>query len=147
MMLEDSRKQRYKKKLEKLESYQHLFRKWFESYKSNQLNKGENFEKIFAIYHSIQLIIEVITDIVGMMVKDLSLIVEDNYSNFEKLLNREIISSDLFQGLKNLNGLRNRIVHDYNGIIDEVVWDSIEENEPYIEEFKEMVRKWLIQKG
>ncbi len=79
------------------------------------------------------------------MLEDLSLIVEDNYTNFEKLLKRNIISPDMFQGLKKLNGLKNRIVHDYNGIIDETAWNSINENKEYINEFEKVVKKWLEQ--
>ncbi len=144
-MLEDSRKQRYREKLEKLEEYKLLFNKWFHQKNLRELEQQNNFERIFAIYHSIQLIVEVITDITSMMLKDLSLIVQDNYSNFEKLLKRNIISSEMFQGLKKLNGLRNRIVHDYNGLIDEVVWASIDENSKFIDEFEKVVKKWLDQ--
>lgn len=78
-----------------------------------------------------------------MIIKDLSLIVEDNYSNFEKLLKRDIISAEMFQGLKKLNGLRNRIVHDYNGLIDEITWESISENKKYINEFEKVIKEWL----
>ncbi|MFX1239444.1 MAG: DUF86 domain-containing protein [Promethearchaeota archaeon] len=146
-MLDESRKKRYKQKLERLGEYNRLFKNWFSGWKLSDLEQQHDFEKIFAIYHSIQLIIEVMTDIIAMMLKDLSLIVEDNYTNFEKLFKKNIISNDLFQGLKKLNGLRNRIVHDYNGIIDEVVWASMEENNKYIDEFESIVKKWLDQKA
>ncbi|MBN1801550.1 MAG: DUF86 domain-containing protein [Candidatus Lokiarchaeota archaeon] len=144
-MLNESRKKRYKQKLERLGEYNQLFKNWFSGWKLSDLEQQRDFEKIFAIYHSIQLIIEVITDIIAMILKDLSLVVEDNYTNFEKLFKKKMISNDLFQGLKKLNGLRNRIVHDYNGIIDEVVWVSMEENNKYIDEFESIVKKWLEQ--
>lgn len=142
-MVEKSRRQRYKEKLERLREYKLLFEKWFSSKNFQILKKQNNFEKIFAIYHSIQLMVEVITDIVCMMLKDLSIIVQDNYTNLEKLLKNEIISPEMFQGLKKLNGLRNRIVHDYNGIIDEIIWASIEENRKYIDQFDKVVKNWL----
>jgi uncharacterized protein YutE (UPF0331/DUF86 family) len=144
-MIEDLRIQRYREKLEKLEEYRLLFSKWFYENSLQNLEAQDNFQKIFAIYHTIQLMVEVITDIVSMMLKDSSLIVEDNYSNFKKLLKRDIISSELFQGLKELNGLRNRIVHDYNGLIDDIAWKSIEKNKKYIDKFKKVVKKWLDQ--
>ncbi|TFF94324.1 MAG: DUF86 domain-containing protein [Promethearchaeota archaeon] len=142
-MVEKSRQRRYKEKLERLREYKLLFEKWFSSKNFQTLKKQNNFEKIFAIYHSIQLMVEVITDIVCMMLKDLSIIVQDNYTNLEKLLKNEIISPEMFQGLKKLNGLRNRIVHDYNGIIDEIIWASIEENRKFIDQFENVVNKWL----
>ncbi len=144
-MLEDKRKQRYREKLERLEEYQLLFEKWFNKEDLPKLEKEGNFERIFAIYHSIQLIIEAISDIISMILRDSSIIVEDNYSNFQKLLKREIISPDMFQGLKKLNGLRNRIVHDYNGIIDEIAWETIDENKKYFKEFEQLVKKWIEQ--
>ncbi|MHA1264518.1 MAG: HepT-like ribonuclease domain-containing protein [Candidatus Helarchaeota archaeon] len=54
-----------------------------------------------------------------------------------------IINRDLFDALKELNGLRNRIVHDYNGLIDEIVWNSISQNLIYIESFVEAINSWL----
>jgi len=142
-MIEKSRRQRYKEKLERLREYKLLFDKWFTPNNFQTLKKQNNFEKIFAIYHSIQLMVEVITDIICMILKDSSIIVQDNYTNFEKLLKNQIISSEMFQGLKKLNGLRNRIVHDYNGIIDEIIWASIEENRKLIDQFEKVVNTWL----
>lgn len=40
-----------------------------------------------------------------------------SYDNFEILKNRKIISIDVFDALCAITGLRNRIVHDYNGLV------------------------------
>ena len=53
-------------------------------------------------------------DIVAMLTKDAGLVVEDDYTNIEKLSKGGIISADEKETLNGYNGLRNSIVHRYN---------------------------------
>lgn len=54
-----------------------------------------------------------------MIVKDLGLMVNDDYKNLDVLKERKIISTEMHNTMKKLNGLRNRIVHDYNRWLDQ----------------------------
>lgn len=65
-MIDESRNQRYLEKLERLKEYKLLFDKWFDQNLLEKFQKQDNFERLFAIYHSIQLMIEVITEIVSI---------------------------------------------------------------------------------
>ncbi len=93
-----------------------------------------------------QSIIEVLADISAMVIKDLNIEPKDDYTNFQILLRENIISNDLFLTLKKLNGLRNRIVHDYNGLVDELIWTTLKETLNSIPSFQEMIKQWLMAK-
>ncbi|RJS72021.1 DUF86 domain-containing protein [ANME-2 cluster archaeon] len=67
-----------------------------------------------ALLHSLQTCVEISMDIVAMLTKDAGLVVEDDYTNIEKLSKGGIISADEKETLNGYNGLRNSIVHRYN---------------------------------
>lgn len=67
-----------------------------------------------ALLYSLQVCVEVSLDIVSMLVKDLGMVVEDDYTNIEKLAKEGIIGTGEMKTLKEYNGLRNSIVHKYN---------------------------------
>jgi uncharacterized protein YutE (UPF0331/DUF86 family) len=69
-----------------------------------------------AMLHSLQVCVEISLDIVSMVVKDAGLVVEDDYTNIEKLSKEGIIGAGEIQTLKEYNGLRNSIVHRYNNL-------------------------------
>ena len=137
--MDDKRKNRYQDKIANLTKYYNLLSKWIKNSDLKKIVNESNYKEIFSIYHAAQLSIEVILDICAMMVKDSQLIPKDNYTNFETLYTEEILTSELLNALKELNGLRNRIVHDYNGIIDEIAVESIINNLPKMSLFKEVV--------
>ncbi len=96
-----------------------------------------------ATYKAFQEAVEAITDIVAMMVKDLGEIPKDDYTNIETLYNKKIISSELKKAIKEANGLRNRVVHEYNGILDEVAYASIMKLIDDMEDFARVVEEWV----
>lgn len=69
-----------------------------------------------ALLHSLQVCVEVSLDIVSMLVKDLGMVVEDDYTNIEKLAKEGIMGTGEMKTLKEYNGLRNSIVHRYNNL-------------------------------
>jgi len=67
-----------------------------------------------AILYSLQTAIEATMDIIAMLVKDIGLEVEDDYTNISKLLDEKIINKEEGDMLRRFNGLRNAIAHHYN---------------------------------
>ena len=67
-----------------------------------------------AVLYSLQTAIEAVMDIVAMLVKDVGLEVEDDYTNISKLVDEKIIEEDEGNTLRRFNGLRNAIAHHYN---------------------------------
>jgi uncharacterized protein YutE (UPF0331/DUF86 family) len=141
--MDDERKSRYYDKLANLKKYYQLLEEWFNSNKLEEFSQEQNFQAIFAIYHAFELIIEVIIDISAMIVKDINHKARDSYLNFEVLLREKIITQELYDTLKELNGLRNRIVHDYNGLSDQIAWEAISNNLIKIPKFQEAIELWL----
>lgn len=67
-----------------------------------------------ALLHSLQVCVEISMDVVAMLMLDIGLVAEDDYTNIEKLAKEGVISKEESETLKNYNGLRNAIVHRYN---------------------------------
>lgn len=132
------RKERYNQKLSSLEDRIHMLEAnltWKEEFLTNRILRK-------ACYKEFQESVEIVSDICAMIIKDSGLIVEDDYSNLERV--SEIVGlEDLKDSLKKVHGLRNVLVHEYNEINDELAFDSILESIPALKKFIEKVRKWL----
>jgi len=66
----------------------------------------------------------------------MKLIPKDDYSNINIIRNKKIISADLAAKLREANGLRNRNVHDYNGLDNEIAYNRLLNLLEYFQEFK-----------
>jgi len=141
--MEEERIKRYNDKLEYLnQTIEHL-NNWTETIDSKEFIERLELQKQYGIYHAFQIGIEIITDLVSMIVKDVKLIPKDDYSNINILKNKKIVSEDLAAKLREANGLRNRIVHDYNGLDNEIAYDRLTNLIKYFQEFKVKAKEWL----
>ncbi len=80
-----------------------------------------------AAFYKIQTAIECVTDIVAMLVRDMGKDVGDDYHNLEILKDKNIIDEEMYEKLKKLNGMRNIIVHRYNKIEEDLIFNNIDE--------------------
>ncbi|MEA3254408.1 MAG: HepT-like ribonuclease domain-containing protein [Candidatus Altiarchaeota archaeon] len=108
-------KQRYMKKLEVLE-------KEIESLKGCEIKDELSRRDVF---YSLQVCVEVLMDLVAMKVKDIGLIVEDDYTNIEKLREEEVVEVNETEVLKQYNGMRNIIVHRYDTVRIDIIQEGI----------------------
>jgi uncharacterized protein YutE (UPF0331/DUF86 family) len=143
--MEEGRKTRYREKLARLKEYHGLLEKWLHEDDLDTLIQENNYRNIFSTYHSGQLAIEVLTDIAAMIVKDLGLVVRDDYKNFDVLKEQRIINFEIYKSIKELNGLRNRLVHDYNGLVDKIAWNTLTRLSDSFLSFHSVVEKWLTK--
>jgi len=141
--MEEERIKRYNDKLEYLNQTVKNLYEWTEGIDSKKFIESIELQKQYGIYHAFQLSIEIITDLVAMIVKDLKLIPKDDYLNIEIITNKKIISPDLAASLKEANGLRNRIVHDYNGLDNEIAFNSLIDLLKSLKKFMDETKKWL----
>lgn len=116
---------------------------WTESIDSKEFIERLELQKQYGIYHAFQIGIEIITDLVSMIVKDVKLIPKDDYSNINTIKNKKIVIADLAAKLREANGLRNRIVHDYNGLDNEIAYNRLLNLLEYFQEFKVKTKEWL----
>ncbi|MBS3796046.1 MAG: DUF86 domain-containing protein [Candidatus Thorarchaeota archaeon] len=77
-----------------------------------------------ALYYCLLTAIESTMDLMAMVIKDKGAIPKGDKTNIEFLKSEGLISSDLAEHLKKCNGLRNVLVHQYNGIDKEIVIES-----------------------
>jgi len=79
------------------------------------------------VLYSVHTIIESVIDLVAMFIKDLGYQVEDDQKNISLLVKKLNLEPELEIELKKANGLRNILVHRYNGVDEEMVLNSVDE--------------------
>ena len=79
---------------------------------------------LYAIHVSIEATVDVAI-LVGTKISEIEYI--GDYDMFESLLNESVIQKDIFEKLRRLNGLRNAIVHAYDSLIIEEIYDNYDE--------------------
>jgi len=136
------RKDRYLQKLNELKDRVEFIEgriSWKEEFLENRILRK-------AIYKEFQETVEIISDIAAMLTKDFGFVIEDDYRNLEIIGRRLNFEEKLVNALKRANGLRNVLVHEYNGIIDELAYESIVELLKFVKQFEERVRRWIESK-
>ena len=142
-MIDPERITRYRKKLVYLERYYDWLRNWMDKSSLEDIEEYKNYQALMGIYHAAQNAAESIIDILSMINKDVAHLVQDNYKNLDYVIQKGILNAQLREGLKEIIGLRNRLAHDYNGIIDIYAWDTINDNLEHLNKFHEEIQKWL----
>lgn len=143
--MKPQRKARYQDKLEKFDLYFTQYTKWLESHPINALDEINDVHWVYAIIHVFQNISELCSVLSAMILKDESINPKDNYTNYKSLFNRKILSQECFSALNKINGLRNRIAHEYNGLNYEIAWEAMEEFINLFEKVRGEFQAWLTQ--
>ncbi|MFP3908865.1 MAG: DUF86 domain-containing protein [Archaeoglobaceae archaeon] len=94
-----------------------------------------------AIYKATQEAIEASCDVISMYLKDKGYTPKDDYTNIDKW--GELENNEVSECLKVANGLRNRLVHHYNGLDDNIALESIRDIIPCLIELTQVMEKWL----
>lgn len=95
-----------------------------------------------AVYKATQEAVEAMCDVIAMYLRDNGIPPKDDYTNIEKW-SKLVNQKKLANCLKIANGLRNRLVHYYNGLNDELAVKSIRGILPCLKKFAEMIKSWL----
>jgi uncharacterized protein YutE (UPF0331/DUF86 family) len=112
---------------------------WKEEFLSNRVLRK-------AIYKEFQECVEIVFDLVSMIARDEGFFSEDDYTNLERIKEKIGIDEKTALLLKKAKGLRNVLVHEYDGIIDELAFDSMKNFLPAIKKFHEGVLEWIKKK-
>ncbi len=141
--LDEKRIKRYNDKFIQFDKILKLLKEWSEEIDVSTFLNETSAERQFAIYHAFQIILEIVGDIAAMLVRDLQLVPKDDYTNVEYLKKKNIITTDLAKYVKDANGLRNRIVHNYNGLDDQLAYKGILNFIKEITNFVVVIKQWL----
>lgn len=132
---------RYKDKLNLISERKQDIEDWVSGYDSSDFIKDKKTR--LAVYKAFQELVEASFDVAAMACKDLKTIPKDDYTNIDLLFEKKFINSSLKNTLSESNGLRNRLVHRYNGLDDSLAFDSIMEHLTAILDFSEVIEIWL----
>ncbi|MEM2933109.1 MAG: DUF86 domain-containing protein [Candidatus Pacearchaeota archaeon] len=135
-MLTKERKKRYQEKINLIEKRISEIEEWTDEIEK----KGDEKVKL-ACYKAFQEIAEAFFDLIAMKIKDLNKLVEDDYTNIDRLKNLNFLNEKEARILKEVNGLRNRLVHKYNQLNDAVAQESIKNLLPFLNTLLEKFRK------
>ncbi len=137
--MKEQRFKRYVEKIERIQHRQKSIRAWSDQFMAEEKDR-------LATYKAFQEIAEASMDIIAMMVTDEGLVPEDDYRNIQKLSQERILSDELKASLNEVNGLRNRIVHEYNGLNHKIALKSMKQLRSSLSEFMRVVQRWLEEK-
>ncbi len=124
-----NKKQRYLKKIE-------TFEKEKEYIKEHTIEDDTSKR---ALLYSLQICVEVATDCVAMKVKDVGLVVEDDYTNIEKLVKEGVIKEGEGSVLKQFNGIRNAVVNKYDYLNLDIIKEALSQIDGLSEAFYKVV--------
>lgn len=104
---------------------------------------AEDAEKRRACERLLQIAIESVIDICGMLVKGLELGIPSSEEDiFEKLEKKKIISREMKDTLKEMKAFRNILVHRYADVDDELVYENLKSINDF-EKIREHIARFL----
>jgi len=126
-------------KLIKMEKYISELEKFkpdtFNEYKNDQLKR-------YAIERLIQLIIDLALDVNNILIKKSDRYpAQDYYSSFLELIDLEILSEEFAKDIAPITGIRNRLVHEYEEVDNEVVYQNLDKLIKYYLSYIEYINK------
>ncbi|MCD6573999.1 MAG: DUF86 domain-containing protein [Thermoplasmata archaeon] len=96
-----------------------------------------------ALYKEFQEAIEAMTDICALIRRGLNSSAKDDYTNIDFLVEKKVIGSKTGKKMKEANGLRNRLIHEYDGLNDMLAYESMKELVNHLKSFSQEVLKWM----
>ncbi len=102
---------------------------------------GEERTKL-AIYKAFQEIVEAFFDVLSMKLVELKIPPKDDYTNILILEEKGLINKETSSVLRSANGLRNRLIHGYNKVSDELALESIKILLPKLVEIRKALESW-----
>jgi uncharacterized protein YutE (UPF0331/DUF86 family) len=96
-----------------------------------------------AIYKAFQEIVEALFDIISMSLVDLKIPPKDDYTNLNNLEEKGLIDKELVNIMRKANGLRNRLIHRYNILSEEITLESIKNLLPELKKVRRNIESWI----
>ncbi len=138
--MDKSRLQRYLEKIEHIEERVGDIKTWL--VEEEDVKEVEKKTRL-AVYKAMQEASEASMDIVAMILKDEGKLPKDDYTNVEEIFELEVVDKSIKEALNEANGLRNRLVHEYNMLSDDVALESIQCLLEPLDNFLEAAKRWM----
>jgi uncharacterized protein YutE (UPF0331/DUF86 family) len=137
--MDEERRLRYQGKIHWIRGRATLISTWTEGVELREI--GEDQKTTLAIFKAFQEITEGCMDLIAMYLRDHQIPSRDDYSNIELITG---FSSGQKQLLREMNGLRNRIIHRYNGTDERLALEGIIRSLPEIRSIIREEEKWIL---
>ncbi len=95
------------------------------------------------VFYNLTSSIDACLYLIAMLSKDLGIVPQGDYENIQQLRRHNFIDENLANELIKCNGLRNFLVHRYNGIDDAIVLESIPFVKAALMRFIELLEAYL----
>lgn len=136
--MDEERLGRYAAKLDHARNRLRLFQEWVP-------DADTSTQALLASYKAFQEVAEAVLDVVAMVLKDAGIPPKDDYHNLERLAHERILTDVVAKRLAEVNGLRNRLVHEYNGLWDDVAIESAVALVGPIQTAMEVLQAWMAK--
>lgn len=95
-----------------------------------------------AVYKAFQEACEAATDLAAMVIVDAGHNAMDDYVDFDEAAKAGLRITEHLDALKEATGVRNRLIHEYNGLDDRIALEAIPDLVPALRAFLEEVEGW-----
>ncbi len=137
LCMDEDRRLRYRDKILWIHGRADLIETWITE-SGNDLKTDT--KTTLAIFKAFQEITEATMDCISMFLRDNQQPARDDYSNIDRI---DLFSPDQKQLLREMNGLRNRIIHRYNGTDESLALAGIEQSLPEIRSLVLVIEEWI----
>ncbi|MFQ5821400.1 MAG: DUF86 domain-containing protein [Candidatus Heimdallarchaeota archaeon] len=110
---------------------------------TKEINAIEDERTRLAIYKAAQEVVESIMDLIAMILKDTKKLPKDDYTNIQLAYEEKLISKTEQDLLIEANGLRNRLIHGYNGLNDNIAFTALKRLLPGLKNILRKVKHWI----
>lgn len=117
------------------------------NYEAWRAEAGRDLRSRLAGYKALQEAAEALTDVAAMLVLDAGRAPKDDATNLSLLGDLGIVSRASAAALVEFNGLRNRLVHEYDRLDDARAAASAARLVPLLRGAIEEVRAWISKRG
>jgi len=135
--MDEDRRLRYCDKIFWIQGRADLIQTWLKEYDGDQ---NPDTKTILAVFKAFQEITEATMDCLSMYMRDNQVPARDDYSNIDRI---DLFLPEQKQLLREMNGLRNRIIHRYNGTDEILAIAGIEKSLPDILLLIQVIEEWI----
>lgn len=142
--MNENRVRKYQRKIEIIKENMRDIALWSANLGLDELLSDKKTR--YAIYKAYQEIVEAFMDTIAMIIKDLGLLPEDDYTNIEKLVKNGILDQKKAHVLEIANNARNWIVHRYNKLDDKHILMHLFDTLREFNSILKVIQTWIQRK-
>jgi uncharacterized protein YutE (UPF0331/DUF86 family) len=134
------RRLRYRYKILWIQDREELIGTWLKELLPDESH--HDTRTVLATFKAFQEVVESTMDIIAMYLRDHDIPSRDDYSNIDRI---DLFSEGQKKLLREMNGMKTRIVHRYNGTDESLALSYISLSMPAIHSLVQVIEQWIMQ--